>query len=134
MKASWLAASIARERVAGWLAGHRWPPAQAEDLVLALSEAVSNSVEHGYAVPPDAMDHPGTVEVTARVVRIDSGQRRVELTVRDFGSWIDSDRSGTSRGHGISIMRACTGEFRIDGGETGTTVVLCSQPAPLPLV
>src|SRR3954471_9852136 len=48
--ATWVAPSIARERVEEWLRAQQWPPAQADELVLAVSEAVSNSVEHGYRV------------------------------------------------------------------------------------
>jgi hypothetical protein len=36
-----------------WLAALRWPPGQNDDLVLAVNEAVSNSVEHGRALHRD---------------------------------------------------------------------------------
>ncbi|MBC8091620.1 MAG: ATP-binding protein, partial [Pseudonocardia sp.] len=43
------AASIVRERLRHWLDGLGWPEPELDDVVLAVHEAVSNSVEHGYA-------------------------------------------------------------------------------------
>src|SRR5689334_24975487 len=53
---TWASASIARERTESWLRTLHWPQGPAEDLVLAVSEAVSNSVEHGYLVPLHEVD------------------------------------------------------------------------------
>jgi anti-sigma regulatory factor (Ser/Thr protein kinase) len=131
LEANWVAPSLARERVEGWLRAHQWPPAQAEELVLAISEAVSNSVEHGYRVPFDAVEHPGTVEVHARLTSdTPDGYRQVEFRVRDRGIWREPDRAVSTRGHGMLIMRTCTDELVVDGSPDGTTVVLRSRPAP----
>ena len=131
--AEWVAASIVRQRVEAWLQALRWPPAQIEELVLAVSEAVSNSVEHGYQVPPDAVDHPGIVEVRGRLIEDLDGFRRVELTVRDHGTWREPSPAASTRGHGTLIMRACADRFIREHGPTGTTVVLLSRPTPPPL-
>lgn len=129
--ADWAAASIARERVQHWLQRHRWSPAQVEELVLAVSEAVSNSVEHGYDVPHDTVDHPGVIELDAEVTASVDGLRQARFTVRDHGRWREPDSSeATMRGHGMLIMRTCTNEFTIDGTADGTTVVLTSRPVP----
>ena len=40
--------SMARDRVAAWLAGHRWPAEESHDIVYAVSEAVTNVCEHAY--------------------------------------------------------------------------------------
>src|SRR5436305_642749 len=80
------APSIARDRFERWLRHLRWPSGQREDLVLALSEAVSNSIEHGYRIRVGAAREDfgaGTVEVQARVLVEADGRRRVALTVRD---------------------------------------------------
>jgi serine/threonine-protein kinase RsbW len=128
--ASWVAPSIARERVEAWLRTHQWPPAQVEELVLAISEAVSNSVEHGYRVPFDAVEHAGSVEVRGQLVSGADGYRQVEFRIRDRGRWREPDRGVSSRGHGMLIMRTCTDELVVDGSPDGTTVVLRSRPAP----
>jgi Histidine kinase-like ATPase domain len=61
--ASWVWASIARERVSGWLRALAWPESEREDIVLVVNEAVSNAIEHGYEVQPGALDNPGTIAV-----------------------------------------------------------------------
>jgi anti-sigma regulatory factor (Ser/Thr protein kinase) len=133
LRAEWVAASVVRQRVEGWLLSLRWPPAQIDELVLSVSEAVSNSIEHGYLVPPDVVDHPGIVHVRGRVVVERDGYRRAEFTVRDEGAWREPVGGASSRGHGMLIMRTCTDRFTVDHGPDGTTVVLVGRPTPPPL-
>lgn len=128
-----VAPSIARERFERWLRDLRWPSGQSEDLVLALSEAVSNSIEHGYGVhagqaPPDLAE--ATVEVRARVLVEESGRHRIALTVRDHGRWREPIGPAHFRGHGLSIIRACADRFSIDGNAGGTTLTLVTRAAP----
>ena len=92
--------------------------------MLALSEAVSNAVEHGYGVRPGAAPQLGVVEVTAEVLADD----RVEIVVRDHGGWRAPSQLRSHRRHGIPIIRACVAECAIDGTPSGTTVVLRSHP------
>ena len=54
LPAALTAAAEVRALLGAWLTTHGWPPAAQEDLVLAVNEAVSNSVEHGYGVQPGA--------------------------------------------------------------------------------
>jgi anti-sigma regulatory factor (Ser/Thr protein kinase) len=131
--AEWVAPSIVRQRVEQWLRELRWPPAQIDELVLAVSEAVSNSVEHGYGVPTDAIDHPGTVTVRGRIVVEADGYRQAEITVHDGGTWREPVTEVSSRGHGMLIMRTCTDRFTIEHDADGTTVVLLGRPTPPPL-
>jgi anti-sigma regulatory factor (Ser/Thr protein kinase) len=130
-----VAPSIARERFERWLRGLRWPNGQGEDLVLALSEAVSNSIEHGYRMHAGqvrpALDL-GPVEVSAEVLVEEGGRRRIALTVRDHGRWREPVGPARFRGHGLSIMRACADHFSIDGTATGTTLTLITRAAPSP--
>jgi anti-sigma regulatory factor (Ser/Thr protein kinase) len=121
------AAALARAHLATWLTAHDWPLAQQEDLVLAVNEAVSNSVEHGYGVQPGDAGRPGLVEVTAEIATADD-RRQVEITVRDSGGWRTPPRLRANRRHGI--MKACVAECVIDGAASGTTVVLRSLPVP----
>jgi serine/threonine-protein kinase RsbW len=131
--AEWVAPSIVRQRVNRWLQALRWPPAQIEELILAVSEAVSNSVEHGYRVPPEEIGHPGVVVVRGRMLLEPDGYRRVELTVHDGGTWREPSRGASTRGHGMLIMRTCVDVFTVDHDGDGTTVVMLSRPAPEPL-
>lgn len=126
--ADWSAPSIARDRLRHWFGEHRWPPAQAEELLLAASEAVSNSVQHGYGVTIHELDHPGPVELHTTIVTTDDSYRCAELTIRDHGAWRPPVGGPTRRGHGLLIMRTCADECTIDGTPTGTTVVLRSRP------
>jgi serine/threonine-protein kinase RsbW len=133
LNAEWVAPSIVRQRVEQWLRELHWSPAQIDELVLAVSEAVSNSVEHGYLVPSDVVDDSGIVSVRGRILVEPDGYRRAEITVRDEGSWREPARSASTRGHGMLIMRTCSDRFSIEHGSGGTTVVLLGRPTPPPL-
>jgi serine/threonine-protein kinase RsbW len=131
LTAEWVAPSIARERVSRWLRGHRWSPSQLGDIVLAVSEAVSNSIEHGYGISPTEILHrSGVIELTGRVLSDADGYRHVELTIRDVGRWRPPAADRDNRRRGIPLMRACMDQVSIDGTSSGTTVVLHSRPIP----
>lgn len=136
--ADWVAPSIARDRVRRWLTALRWSPAQIDDLVLAVSEAVSNSVEHGYRIQVHGTNHTGanttrrTVEVRGRLLVDADRTRRVEFMIRDHGRWIPPVRRRGNRGHGLTLLRACADHVMIDHTPDGTTVTLRSRPLPPP--
>jgi serine/threonine-protein kinase RsbW len=130
LPADLVASARVRTRLGAWLTAHGWPMAQRDDVVLAVSEAVSNGVEHGYGVRPGVDGQAGVVEVDAEVVPRADGTRQVEVTVRDHGEWQPHPHLRAHRRHGIPIMKACVAEFAIDGTATGTTVVLRSRPVP----
>lgn len=132
LAADWISPSVARDQVRGWLRANHWSPASVDDLVLAVNEAVSNSIEHGYRVGPDDSPCDQTVVVYGEIRRGADGSRHVELTVRDTGEWIPpADDAPTTRGQGIRLMRACVEHLTIDGDGDGTTVVLTSRPVPV---
>jgi hypothetical protein len=142
LAADWITPAIARDHVRFWLRTHHWSPSHTDDLVLAVNEAVSNSIEHGYGLIPELdtpappalpENHQPTVEVRARLDTDSDGTRRVEFTIRDRGRWLVPTSDTTTRGHGVRIMRACVENLRIDHGPAGTTVVLHSRPMPPPL-
>lgn len=83
------------------------------ELLIGLSEAFNNAVEH--AVDP-ARD---VVVVRADV---DAGSRRVTLEVQDFGRWRER-RPSMDRGHGATLM-GMGGEVRVLPGDSGTLVTL----------
>lgn len=127
LSAQWACPSIARDRVDRWLRAHHWPADSREDIVFVVSEAVTNSVEHGYRVDQDDVDHPGTIEVDCRIETAPTGAQFAELTIRDHGRW--RPYSATEHSHrrrGIPIMRATMDQVSISGTSHGTTVVLRS--------
>lgn len=83
------------------------------EVLISLSEAVNNSVEHAVAPTRD--------RVLVRV-EVDDVQRRVRVEVQDFGRWRER-RASMDRGHGAALMSAA-GEVRVVPSESGTTVVL----------
>jgi anti-sigma regulatory factor (Ser/Thr protein kinase) len=129
-----VAPSIARDRFDQWLQALDWPSAQREDLVLALSEAVGNSVEHGYQIdtsnPPTKTLATGIVQVRARLLLETSTTRRIRLVVRDYGRWRAPAASARFRGHGLNVIRACTDHLDINGSDAGTTLTILSRPTP----
>jgi anti-sigma regulatory factor (Ser/Thr protein kinase) len=132
LAADWVSPSIVRARVRTWLWAHRWPAAAAQDLVLAVSEAVSNSIEHGYRIPVDHVQgHPQTIRVRAGFTVDAAGFGRVRFEVRDDGVWQRPADVPSSRGRGVMIMRACADEITIEGSDSGTTVTLTSRPVPI---
>ena len=129
---TWESASIARERLHAWLQIIVWPPGQTDDLVLAVSEAVSNSVEHGYRVALYQIDVEGHIIVTGRLVAgPNPSTRHVVLTVADGGQWREHPGGNDAhRGHGMPIMRSCSSTMSVTADLEGTTIVLTSQPVP----
>jgi anti-anti-sigma factor len=87
---------------------------QVDDLLIGLGEAASNAVEHAYDEGA-----PGDVEVS---LGLRGG--RVEVTVRDHGRWRHSETARVNGGRGLTLMRMVADEVAVDGGESGTTVVM----------
>jgi anti-sigma regulatory factor (Ser/Thr protein kinase) len=130
-----VAIPVARHQVRRWLAALSWPAAELDDVVLAVSEAVTNAVEHAYV-----NQLPGVIEVRGVVEALVTGLHRVTVIVRDYGRWRLALTDDEQDHRGISIMRACMDTVTIgrsDDGRPGTQVVLRSknvlvQPRGLP--
>jgi serine/threonine-protein kinase RsbW len=114
-------ASIVRDRLRAWLGALGWPDPELDDVVLAVHEAVTNSIEHGYAGV-----EPGDVVVSGRVDRGRDG-RFVHLVVRDTGRW-RTPRDPGFRGRGLPVMRGCMDGVTVRGDRTGTVVEMRSHP------
>ena len=98
-----------RRNIARWLSGHEVPKEDADDIILASSEACANSIEHAYG-PGE-----GSVDIEARV---DDGE--ITIVVRDTGRW-RAARNG-DRGRGLPLIEACMDSCVFTRGDEGTEV------------
>ncbi|HEY0636055.1 MAG TPA: SpoIIE family protein phosphatase, partial [Pseudonocardiaceae bacterium] len=101
-----------RRRAGSWLALAGLSEVQEHDVVLALTEAASNAVEHGHRD-----GEPGTVDVT---LALEDG--RLVVTVTDHGTWRTPEPVPGTRGRGLLMMRAFMDEVTVTPGAGGTTV------------
>ena len=85
----------------------------ADDLTLAVYEALINAAEHAFAAPRAA----GSVWLCATVV---DGQ--ISVTVTDNGTWRRPTDSGGYRGRGLPLIHQLTTEAYIAPSPHGTTV------------
>jgi serine/threonine-protein kinase RsbW len=120
-----VAPSIIRGLLRGWLRALDWPADEADDLVLATSEAVSNVADHAY--PPGRV---GRAIVDARCVTERDGRRQVIITVADAGRWRPPPAWHQNRRRGLPIMRACTASLDVRPTTSGTRVRMVSNPVP----
>ncbi len=110
--------SSVRAQVAGWLRDHRWPERRIGEVVLAVNEAITNSILHAYHGPG------GPIALSAEVVVPFPGMGTATFAVRDRGRWRGRNPQRDDPGHGMAVMRGLMDEVRIDTGADGTTVVL----------
>lgn len=119
-----------RTALADWLAGQHWPPDDADDVVLAVNEALTNVIEHAYPA-----DRPGPVQVQARSGTGSApATRRVTVMISDRGSWDPGHRAVDDRGfrgHGLAVMSGLTADMHIQRGAAGTTVILVGNDTPI---
>ena len=102
-----------RAALRGWLTRAGVDSEQTLDVLIAVGEAVANSIEHGHRERLE-----GTVSLRATAVA-----DRLHLTVVDTGSWKPSQPDPNShRGRGIALMRALMQDVTIEPSETGTTI------------
>ena len=106
-----------RHDLEAWLTTWVDVPQQTRDgIVLAVSEAVANGMEHAYA--EDRSGQPPLVRIDAQ--RLDETLR---IRVRDRGSWRPAVRD-TTRGRGLLLMDSLADELAVDRREDGTDVAL----------
>lgn len=132
LSAEWVAPSLARDRLTRWLSEHRWPSEHLDDVVFAVSEAVSNSVEHGYGIEARSTARPdlASIEIDAEVVAAPDGGRQIVLAVRDHGIWRPPVPGPSDRGRGLPLIRLCMAEVELRPTAAGTTVVIRTPPVP----
>jgi serine/threonine-protein kinase RsbW len=95
------------------------------DIVLATYEALTNCAEHAY------QDHPAAGVMTLTHT-YDPDQATAKICVSDHGRWLEPDpaATNTSRGHGLTLMRALADTCTITTTTTGTTVCLVFHHCP----
>jgi serine phosphatase RsbU (regulator of sigma subunit)/anti-sigma regulatory factor (Ser/Thr protein kinase) len=108
----------ARAALRDWLTWAGIDYDQAQDVLVAAGEAVTNAIEHGYRHTDG-----GTITLQAT-----SEVDLLRLTITDTGSWKPKQTKGNShRGRGIQIMRALMEEVDILPNSTGATVHLAAR-------
>jgi anti-sigma regulatory factor (Ser/Thr protein kinase) len=102
-----------RRRLRAWLARAGFDLDAAAEVVLAVSEACSNAIEHAY----DASG-PGTV-----LLRAQAGEGGLHLEVVDRGRWLVSEPND-ERGRGLYLMRGLMDRVEVETDGEGTRIVL----------
>ncbi|MCX6462048.1 MAG: SpoIIE family protein phosphatase [Pseudonocardiales bacterium] len=105
---------VLRQRLLRWSADAGLSEDATGDLVLVVSEIVTNCVEHAYR------DAPG--EIVCRVTLVAAGGVRVR--VQDFGSWRPPPEDPGYRGRGLAIVHTLAEHVELDATSHGTTVTL----------
>jgi serine/threonine-protein kinase RsbW len=105
-----------RHALSGWLVALGLDPEQTHDVLLAVSEAAANSVEHGYD-----FDAAGNVRLEAW-----TNDGSVHVAVHDAGAW-RAPLERAERGRGRAIMQALMRDVSFET-ENGGTVVRMRLP------
>jgi anti-sigma regulatory factor (Ser/Thr protein kinase) len=112
-----------------WLAARNWPDEDSEDLVFAVSEAVSNAAEHAYHAD-EAGHQPEPLVAVVVTELIDSDGRRAKAVVDDFGGWRTPSSGAGTRGRGLAMIRMLVQSCVVDHNRAGTRVTMISRPVP----
>ncbi|MGN2638059.1 ATP-binding protein [Nocardia takedensis] len=111
---------VVRARLRQWLSAALPDPDRAYDLLLAVCEACTNSIEHGHR------GDGGPIRLDA-VLDADT----VRVTVTDHGRWAPHDPQPDSRrGRGLALMRALVPDTDLLVLDDGTTVRFAVPVAP----
>ncbi len=97
-----------------WSEGSALDPDTAEDVVLAIDEAVTNVVEHAYP------DRPGAVRL--HLTRRECGE--LAVIVEDDGTWRPPPTDPGFRGRGLQLIDGLADHAWVTHTSTGTTVVM----------
>jgi anti-sigma regulatory factor (Ser/Thr protein kinase) len=110
-----------RARLRSWLEGHHWSEQQVGEIVLALDEAVTNVIRHGYLCQKEHR-----IIICARMIDDPGEGDGVEIRVRDFGKQVDPAeicgrdlddvRPGGLGVHIIHAMNSSVSYQRAEGG------------------
>jgi PAS domain S-box-containing protein len=101
-----------RRRLAGWLRAADVPDELAADIVLVISEACTNSIEHAYR------GHG----VGTMLVEVEAVDREVHARVGDSGSWKTPAAQPRNGGRGLPLIRAISDSVELHCTAAGTTL------------
>jgi anti-sigma regulatory factor (Ser/Thr protein kinase) len=108
-----------RARLREWARAAGLDDRQIATIVLSVSEAAANSIEHGLRY-----DERGSVRVHACI----SHDGLLEATIGDTGSWRPETRSDAVRGFGMRIMGALMDDVGVEPRASGTVVRMALRP------
>lgn len=111
------AVGVVRRQVRRWLIEIIDDADTVDDLVLAVSEAVENVVDHAFV----DVDEPGSITVCA-----DHDGRQITIRIVDDGRWqtAQDHDAHDHRGRGLSLISKLADSSTVVTGLTGTTVTL----------
>jgi anti-sigma regulatory factor (Ser/Thr protein kinase) len=75
-----------RDGIRAWSKRHGWSEAEIAEITLAVDEALSNVIRHGYGGEPGHK-----IEMSARAVHDAAEGEGVEVRIRDFGKQVSLD-------------------------------------------
>jgi anti-sigma regulatory factor (Ser/Thr protein kinase)/putative methionine-R-sulfoxide reductase with GAF domain len=101
----------ARRMLRRWLDGQGVTERDAREIVLAVSEACANAIEHAYSPAPAQFE-----------LRASRDNRTLSFVVRDLGAW--RSPRGVNRGRGLKVIRAAMDEVEINPSDRGTEIVM----------
>jgi anti-sigma regulatory factor (Ser/Thr protein kinase) len=110
-----------RHDLRAWFGEHAVAPDIGEELLVAVGEALSNTIDHAYLTGPQ-----GPVELDVAIL---GGM--VKMRVRDWGRWRAEPALG-DRGRGIALMKLFCDTVDVTTGENGTSVALARAAASPP--
>jgi anti-sigma regulatory factor (Ser/Thr protein kinase) len=116
-----------RGELTRWLAARSWPDEDGDDLVLAVSEAVSNASEHAYRGGASA-EKPKPLVAVLVTELTDADRRRAEAVIDDFGVWRPAPPSPGTRGRGLRMIGMLVESYSVVHGGAGTRVTMMSRP------
>lgn len=122
-----------RRGLASWLDQFDLDPDEVDNMLMATSEAVTNSIDHAYRSGGDAEPDgpPGSVTVDGHL----DARGTLTVTVIDRGRWRPPTHSPGSRGRGMQLMQMLIESVTVEHGEAdGGTCVRLAQRLARPAV
>jgi anti-anti-sigma factor len=116
--------SRVRRQALDWAGRAGLDPDTAQDLELALGEAVANSIEHAYR----DTERPGRVQVT--LDRDAAGG--LTVTVTDGGTWHPPAADPGYRGRGLQMINTLAADVELHHSPSGTVLRFRLLPVPSP--
>ena len=90
--------SALRRRLRTWFERHGFDQVEVDEILLAVSEACNNAIEHAYGENREGPIH----------VRVDRDAETLRVVVEDHGMWRDPTPSD-ERGRGLMLIQAPDG-------------------------